>query len=97
MLKGIWAYADTSTNAPVTPDSIFRIASISKPITAVAIMAAVEAGKLNLDSPVFGAGAILGTTYGTTPYAANVKQITMRQLASHTKTGGPTMAATRCS
>jgi CubicO group peptidase (beta-lactamase class C family) len=79
-----YGYADTSTKAPVTPDSIFRVASISKPITAVAIMELVEAGKLNLDSPVFGAGAILGTTYGTKPYAANVKQITVRQLASHT-------------
>jgi len=79
-----YGFADTSTHAPVTPDSIFRIASISKPITAVAIMELVKAGKLNLDSKVFGRGAILGTTYGTKSYANNVKQITVRQLASHT-------------
>ena len=79
-----YGFADTSSHAPVTPNSIFRIASISKPITAVAIMELVKAGKLNLDSKVFGAGAILGTTYGTKPYAANVKLITVRQLASHT-------------
>src|SRR6516165_275473 len=39
-----YGFADTSTHAPVTPDSIFRIASISKPITAVAIMELVKAG-----------------------------------------------------
>jgi CubicO group peptidase (beta-lactamase class C family) len=47
-------------------------------------MELVEAGKLHLDDTVFGPGAILGTTYGTKPYAANVKQITIRHLASHT-------------
>jgi CubicO group peptidase (beta-lactamase class C family) len=81
--KGYGA-ADKSTGEPVTPDSIFRIASISKPVTAVAVMELVEAGKLHLDDTVFGPGAILGTTYGTKPYAANVKQITVRHLASHT-------------
>jgi CubicO group peptidase (beta-lactamase class C family) len=79
-----YGYADTATKEPVTPNSIFRIASISKPVTAVAVMELVESGKLHLDDTVFGTGAILGTTYGTRPYAANVKQITVRHLASHT-------------
>ncbi len=79
-----YGYADKSLKQPVTPDSIFRIASISKPVTAVAVMELVEAGKLHLDDTVFGSGAILGSTYGTKPYAANVKQITVRHLASHT-------------
>jgi CubicO group peptidase (beta-lactamase class C family) len=76
--------ADTTSNEPVTPDSIFRIASISKPVTAVAVMELVESGKLHLDDTVFGTGAILGTTYGSSPYAENVKGITVRHLASHT-------------
>src|SRR6266498_2142331 len=79
-----YGYADKSLKQPVTPDSIFRIASISKPVTAVAVMELVEAGKLHLDDTVFGSGAILGSTYGTKPYAANVQQITVRRLASHT-------------
>jgi CubicO group peptidase (beta-lactamase class C family) len=79
-----YGYADKSTKEPVSPDSLFRIASISKPVTAVAIMELVEAGKLHLDEKVFGAGAILGTTYGTKSYGDNVKSITVRQLASHT-------------
>jgi CubicO group peptidase (beta-lactamase class C family) len=79
-----YGYADTSTKAPVTPDSLFRIASISKPVTAVAVMELVEAGLLGLDQKVFGAGRVLGTQYGTKPYSANVRAITVRHLLSHT-------------
>lgn len=38
--------------APMKRDSIFRIASVTKPITAVAAMILVEEGKLRLDDPV---------------------------------------------
>ncbi|WP_430420716.1 serine hydrolase domain-containing protein [Phenylobacterium sp.] len=38
--------------APVARDTIFRIASMTKPITAVAAMMLVEEGKLKLDEPV---------------------------------------------
>jgi N-acyl-D-amino-acid deacylase len=48
-----FGYADLETRSPVRPDSIFRIASISKPITAVAIMRLVDEGKLSLDDPAF--------------------------------------------
>lgn len=48
-----FGYADVAAGQKVEPTSLFRIASISKPITAVAIMQLVEAGKLDLDSPVF--------------------------------------------
>jgi CubicO group peptidase (beta-lactamase class C family) len=37
---------------PVRPDTIFRIASLTKPITAAATMILVEEGKLRLDDPV---------------------------------------------
>jgi CubicO group peptidase (beta-lactamase class C family) len=40
------------TSAPMRRDTIFRIASISKPITAAAAMMLVEDGKLRLDDPV---------------------------------------------
>lgn len=45
-----WADADGS--APMTRDSIFRIASITKPITAAAVMMLVEDGRIALDDPV---------------------------------------------
>lgn len=43
-----YGYADIAAQKPVEPTSMFRIASISKPITAVAIMQLVEQGKLKL-------------------------------------------------
>ena len=43
---------DPGTKAPMTDDTLFRIYSMSKPITSVAIMMLVEEGKLMLDEPV---------------------------------------------
>ncbi len=48
-----YGLADVETHEPVHPHSLFRIASLSKPITAVAILQLVEQGKLSLDSRVF--------------------------------------------
>lgn len=48
-----FGYADVGQREPVTPESLFRIASISKPITAVAILQLVDQGKLSLDDKVF--------------------------------------------
>jgi N-acyl-D-amino-acid deacylase len=48
-----YGYADLATHEPVQPTSLFRIASISKPITAVAILQLVEQGRLSLDDRVF--------------------------------------------
>jgi CubicO group peptidase (beta-lactamase class C family) len=45
-------YADISTHSPMHPDSLFWIASQSKPITATALMMLVDEGKVNLDDPV---------------------------------------------
>jgi CubicO group peptidase (beta-lactamase class C family) len=43
---------DPGTKKPMTPDSIFRIYSMSKPITTVAAMMLVEEGKLQLEEPL---------------------------------------------
>ncbi|MCF2524289.1 serine hydrolase domain-containing protein [Bradyrhizobium sp. G127] len=43
---------DPATKAPMTADTIFRIYSMSKPVTTVAAMMLVEEGKLQLDDPV---------------------------------------------
>ncbi|KAA5547116.1 serine hydrolase [Roseiconus nitratireducens] len=48
-----YGYADVGARQQVTPASLFRIASISKPITAVAILQLIEKGKLNADDKVF--------------------------------------------
>lgn len=42
---------DVSRSAPMTPDAVFRIASMTKAITAAAAMQLVEQGRLSLDQP----------------------------------------------
>ena len=44
--------ADVEANRPMTNDTLFRIASMTKPITSVAVMMLVEDGKLRLTDPV---------------------------------------------
>src|SRR5262245_12793802 len=44
--------ADIEANKPMAKDSIFRLASMSKPITGVAVMMLVEEGKVRLSDPV---------------------------------------------
>jgi N-acyl-D-amino-acid deacylase len=48
-----YGLADLSRHEPVLPESLFRIASLSKPITAVAVLKLVEEGSLSLDTPAF--------------------------------------------
>jgi CubicO group peptidase (beta-lactamase class C family) len=48
-----YGIADPASQAPVETDSIFRIASISKPITSLAILQLVDQGKLQLDDRIF--------------------------------------------
>lgn len=47
-----FGYADLEERVPVWPTTKFRIGSISKPLTAVALMQLVQAGKVDLDAPV---------------------------------------------
>jgi len=45
-------YADIAANRKMTTDSVFWIASMSKPITGTALMLLVDEGKVNVDDPV---------------------------------------------
>lgn len=47
-----YGLADRKTGAEVGPDSLFRIASISKPFTAAGILLLAQQGRLQLDNPV---------------------------------------------
>lgn len=47
-----FGYADLESNTPMAPDARIRIASISKPIIAVAVLLLMEDGKLQLDDLV---------------------------------------------
>ncbi len=76
-------YADVENETPVQPDALFRIASVSKPITGVAIMKLVEEGKLALDDPVAPFIAHLIPAQGAT-VDPRWEQVTVRQLLNHT-------------
>ena len=47
-----YGFADVASKKPVTPDTLFQAASISKPTTALAALRLVQDGKLNLDEDV---------------------------------------------
>ena len=67
------------TGRAVTPQTPFVLASASKPLTALAIMQLVEAGKVELDAPV---QRYLPTFRVADPVAS--QQITVRHLLQHT-------------
>jgi CubicO group peptidase (beta-lactamase class C family) len=50
--RGVSGSADIAAGRPVTPDTSFAIASVSKTFTSALVMALVEEGKIQLDSPV---------------------------------------------
>ncbi len=72
-------FANLETRETLSPYHRFRIASVSKPITASAIFLLIEQGKLTLDSPVFGKeGFIDGPGHS---------EITIQHLLNHTSGG----------
>ncbi|MFI1768272.1 serine hydrolase [Streptomyces sp. NPDC020800] len=76
--------ADRDTGEKVTDASLFRIASVSKPITSAALMKLVEERRINLTDNVFGTRALLGTTFGKQPYGPGIEGITVQNLLEHT-------------
>ena len=49
---GARGWADVAARIPVTPDTVFNIASLTKPMTGVVLMQLVERGQLDLDTPM---------------------------------------------
>src|SRR5689334_12844114 len=78
-----FGYADVENKTLVQPDALFRIASVSKSLTAVAIMKLVEDGKLTLDDHVAPIIADLTPAPGAT-VDPRWEQITIRNLLNHT-------------
>jgi methyl acetate hydrolase len=80
-------------NIPMAKDSIFRIASMTKPVTSVAIMMLMEQGKIRLDDPIskylpeYKGREVIATFNGTdgsyTTRPAK-REITIRHLLTHT-------------
>ncbi len=72
---------EPATGDPAEPGDRFRIASISKPITAVVALDLVEDGWIGLDEPV---GAIIGAHVGAPSVSSGADRLTLRQLLTHT-------------
>jgi CubicO group peptidase (beta-lactamase class C family) len=70
-------------------NGLFRIASVTKPITSVTIFTLIEKGKLNLGDKVFGPSGILADKFCKPPYKQYVTDITVDHLLTHTCGGWP--------
>ena len=82
----LWAagfgYTDYDLKTPVTTDTMFAICSISKTVTATAVMVAVQDGLLELDVPIieYFPQFTVNSRFEENPE----KKITLRHLLSHT-------------
>jgi N-acyl-D-amino-acid deacylase len=79
-----YGLADRERNHAVQPDSLFRIASISKPITSAAVLRLVEEKKLDLDQRAFDIVRAEPLLNDGSPPDARLAQITIRHLLHHT-------------
>lgn len=78
-----FGYANEEHAEKVEPGHLFRIASISKLITAVAVMHLVEEGKIKLESKVFGPEGILNEDKFLTYKDRRIENITVQHLLQH--------------
>ena len=77
---GVAGYRELPSKSPVTRDSVFRIASMTKSFTAMAILKLRDEGKLSLDDPAEKhVPELRGLRYPTT----DSPKITVRDLMSH--------------
>ena len=51
LYQSAFGVADVATGRPLTADALFRIASMTKPVTSVALMQLIEQGRIGLDDP----------------------------------------------
>ena len=84
-------FADRERSVPMAPDTIFRIASMTKPITAIAVLMLEDEGKLSVDDPVEkhlpefkGQALVKSKSPQETVLVKPSRPITIRDLATHT-------------
>ena len=85
------AEAEFQNPVPCTDRHLFRLASVSKSLTAICIMSLCQDGKLSLDDKVFAPGGILASLYPGT-HAARVDDIMVKHLLSHLSGWNNTLA-----
>jgi N-acyl-D-amino-acid deacylase len=79
-----YGYADVEKKLPVRPTSLFRIASVSKPFTGVAVMQLVERRKIGLDDLVLKHIKLMPHLERKAEVDPRWKTITVRQCLQHT-------------
>ena len=79
-----YGWADRERKVVATPQSLFRLASVSKPITAVAVLALIEQKKVSLDQDVFELLALDAHVPKGARLDERWRRITVRQLLQHT-------------
>jgi CubicO group peptidase (beta-lactamase class C family) len=78
-VKG-YGVADPVSGEPVTPDTVFDVASVAKPVSTWAVMKLVEEGLLDLDAPI----EQYVTRWQIPPSEFDHSEITIRRILSHT-------------
>nr|WP_319398220.1 serine hydrolase domain-containing protein [uncultured Carboxylicivirga sp.] len=78
-----FGYADKEARDAVEPYNLFRIASVSKLITAIGIMKLHELGQISLDDKVFGPNGILNDSIYLHYKDKRVEDISVRHLLEH--------------
>ena len=79
-----FGWADLQALTPVTPEARFRLASVSKPITAVAVLRLAQEGGLSLDERAFERLPLEPHLAPGARPDPRWQQITIRQLLTHT-------------
>ncbi|MBN1925726.1 MAG: beta-lactamase family protein [Prolixibacteraceae bacterium] len=79
-----FGYANIEEGGECKPEHLFRIASVSKLITAVGILKLVEEGKMNLDDTVFGEDGYFNDPEYLNLKDPKIKEITVLHLLNHT-------------
>ena len=77
-----FGFADTDSGRVVQPNSLFRIASISKPVTATAVMQLCSRMKIAMDRRVF--DILPAKEWLPMKHDERLREITIRQLIQHT-------------
>ncbi len=92
--KNASGFARVETQERATPNQLFRLASMTKQHTAIAIMSLIQQGKMGIDDLVFGPTGILKATFPTVGQLS--AKVTVRHLLEHTGgyTGDPMFSAT---
>ncbi len=78
-----FGFADIQKEEPVKPGHLFRVASVSKLITAAAVMKLYEDNLLDLDNKVFGPEGILDTAFYASYRDKRYEEITVKHLLNH--------------